>query len=43
MALSEPIVGIIIFPACFLTVRSFVGLTHNIRQINAGAILTCDN
>jgi hypothetical protein len=38
MALSEPLECLIIFSSCFLTVRSFVGLTRNIRQINAGAI-----
>jgi hypothetical protein len=36
MALSEPIEGLIIYPACFLTVRSSGGLTHNIFQLNAG-------
>ena len=36
MALSEPIEGLIIYPTCFLTVRSSVGLTHNICQLNAG-------
>jgi len=37
MALSEPIEGLIIYPACFLKIRSFVGLTQNICQLNAGA------
>jgi hypothetical protein len=40
MALSKPVEGLIIYPPCFLTVRSSVGLTHNICQLNAGVSQT---
>jgi hypothetical protein len=37
MALSEPVKGLIIFPNCLLLVRSSVGLTHIICQLNTWA------